>query len=156
MSKIIKWVLLGLLAILVVIQFFRIDKTNPPVNAGEDFMAMAAPPAEVAELLKKACYDCHSHETKYPWYTNVAPVSWWIGHHIEEARGHLNFSTWKAYDAEKKAHKAEECAEELEKGLMPLKSYTRMHAEARLSDEQKERLIAWFKSVEEREKLGVK
>lgn len=156
MSKVVKRILLALLAILVVIQFWGIDKTNPPVDAGADIMAMANPPADVAKLVKAACYDCHSHETKYPWYTNVAPVSWWIGHHIEEARGHLNFSTWKAYDAEKKAHKAEECAEKVEKGLMPLKSYTRMHAEARLTDEQREQLITWFKSVEEREKLGVK
>lgn len=156
MSKVVKRILLALLAILVVIQFFRIDKTNPPVDAGAEFMAMANPPADVAKLIKDACYDCHSHETNYPWYTNVAPVSWWIGNHIKEARGHLNFSTWKAYDAEKKAHKAEECAEEVEKGLMPLKPYTRMHAEARLTDEQREQLITWFKSLEEREKLGVK
>ena len=108
-----------------------------------------------ARIIKDACYDCHSHETKYPWYASVAPVSWWIGHYIEEARGHLNFSTWAAYDAEKKAHKAEECAEEVEKGLMPLKPYAKMHSEARLSDEQRERLISWFKSVEEREKLGL-
>jgi len=153
MSKSIKWTLLALVAILLVIQLFRIDKTNPPVEPGTDFMALANPPADVAQILKSSCYDCHSHETKYPWYTNVAPVSWWIGNHIKEARGHLNFSAWNTYDAEKKAHKAEECAEEVEKKLMPLKSYLRMHPEARLSDEQRERFSAWFKSVEEQEKL---
>lgn len=155
MSKIIKRTFLVLLAILVVIQFFGIDKANPPINKAEEFMARTNPPADVAKIIKDACYDCHSHETKYPWYASVAPVSWWMGHHIEEARGHLNFSIWAAYDAEKKAHKAEECAEEVEKGLMPLKPYAKMHAEARLSDKQRERLITWFKSVEEREKLGV-
>ncbi|MCB9049580.1 MAG: heme-binding domain-containing protein [Lewinellaceae bacterium] len=145
----LKWVGLALLAVLVAIQFFGIDKTNPPVNANEDFITLAAPPADVAQILKNACYDCHSHETAYPWYTNIEPVSWWIGRHIEEGREHLNFSIWGTYDAEKKAHKAEECGEEVEKGEMPLKSYLPMHPEARLSDAQRERLSAWFLAMSE-------
>ncbi|MCB0583915.1 MAG: heme-binding domain-containing protein [Phaeodactylibacter sp.] len=147
MSKILKWAVLAILAALVIIQFFGIDKTNPPVIEGESFMAVAQPPAEVARLLKDACYDCHSHETEYPWYTSIAPVSWWIGHHIEEGREHLNFSTWGTYNAEKKAHKAEECGEEIEKGEMPLTSYLPMHPEARLTAAQKEQLISWFKEL---------
>lgn len=149
MSKIFKWVGLAILAALVIIQFFGIDKTNPPVNTSEEFMTLTAPPADVAQLLKDACYDCHSHETKYPWYTNIEPVSWWIAGHIEHAREHLNFSKWGAYDAEKMAHKAEECGEEVEKGKMPLKSYLPMHPEARLSDAQRERLSSWFMSMAE-------
>ncbi|MCO6480949.1 MAG: heme-binding domain-containing protein [Phaeodactylibacter sp.] len=147
MSKILKWAGLALLAALVIIQFFGIDKTNPPVNQSEEFMTLAAPPADVAQLIKDACYDCHSHETKYPWYTNIEPVSWWIKDHIEHGREHLNFSAWGAYDAEKKAHKAEECGEEVEKGKMPLKSYLPMHPEARLSDAQRERLSSWFMAL---------
>lgn len=139
------------MAALVIIQFFGIDKTNPPVNAGEEFMALAEPPADIAKLLKDACYDCHSHETEYPWYTNIEPVSWWIAGHINEARGHLNFSKWGAYDAEKMAHKAEECGEEVEKGKMPLKSYLPMHPEARLSDAQRKRLSSWFLALAEQE-----
>ena len=154
MSKNLKRGLLALLAILVVIQFFGINKTNPPVNKSEDFIALMSPPAEVANTLKAACYDCHSHETKYPWYTSVAPLSWWIGNHIEHGREHLNFSTWNAYDAEEKEHKAHECYEEVEKGKMPLKPYVNMHPEARLTDKQKEALISWFKSVEQGAKIG--
>ena len=147
MSKFFKWAGWALLGVLVIIQFFGIDKTNPPVNASEEFMTLAAPPADVAQLLKDACYDCHSHETEYPWYTNIEPVSWWIAHHIEEARGHLNFSTWGTYNAEKKAHKAEECGEEVEKGKMPLKSYLPMHPEARLTDAQRALLTNWFMAL---------
>lgn len=149
MSKILRWAGLAILAALVVIQFFGIDKTNPPINQEEEFMALVETPPDVAKLLKDACYDCHSHETQYPWYTNVAPVSWWIANHIEEGRKHFNLSTWGAYDAEKKAHKAEEASEELEKGKMPLTSYPPAHPEARLSDAQRERLSSWFRALSE-------
>ncbi len=144
MSKIFKWAGLAILGALVIIQFFGIDKTNPPVNQSEEFMALAAPPADVAQLLKDACYDCHSHETKYPWYSNIEPVSWWLAHHIDEGREHFNFSAWGTYNAGKQAHKAEEAAEMVGNGEMPLKSYLPMHPEARLSDAQRERLSAWF------------
>lgn len=144
MSKWIKRIGLGLVAVLIIIQFFGIDKENPPVDASKEFMALTAPPADVADLIKASCYDCHSHETKYPWYTNVAPLSWWIGHHIEEGRAELNFSQWGDYPAEKAAHKAEESAEEIEEKHMPLKSYLITHGEARLTKEQRERLSTWF------------
>ncbi|MCB0571436.1 MAG: heme-binding domain-containing protein [Phaeodactylibacter sp.] len=147
MSKITKRFLLGLLAVLVIIQFFRIDKTNPPVDASQEFIALVAPPADVSKILKDACYDCHSHETAFPWYTNVAPVSWWIANHIEEGRRHLNFSVWGTYAPKKQAHKAEECAEEVKKGEMPLSTYTPMHPEARLTDEQRTRLAEWFMAL---------
>lgn len=102
MSKLTKRILLGLVGLLLVIQFFRIDKTNPPVNQAKDFIKLSSPPAKVAQLLKDACYDCHSHETKYPWYTNIAPVSWWIKNHIDHGREHLNFSVWADYEAKKR------------------------------------------------------
>ncbi|MCB9351592.1 MAG: heme-binding domain-containing protein [Lewinellaceae bacterium] len=146
-----KWVGLSLLGVLVIIQFFGIDKTNPPIEQGEEFMTLVETPPDVAKLLKDACYDCHSHETEYPWYTNIEPVSWWIAHHIDEARGHLNFSTWGRYNAEKKAHKAEESGEEVEKEKMPLPTYLPMHPEARLTGAQRERLASWFKALSEQE-----
>lgn len=144
-------ILLGLLAVLIIMQFFQIDKTNPPVEPNAEFIAMTNPPAEVQNLLKKSCYDCHSHETKYPWYTNVAPVSWWIKHHIDDGRKHLNFSSWGSYDADRKAHKLEECYEEVEKGNMPMESYLIMHGEAKMTDDEKSTLINWFKSMHQEE-----
>lgn len=156
MAKIFKWAGLALLGALVIIQFFGIDKTNPPVNPEEEFMALVSPPADVAQLLKDACYDCHSHETKYPWYSNIEPVSWWLKNHIDHGREHFNLSTWGAYDAEKKAHKAEEAVEMIEKGEMPLKSYLPMHPEARLTDAQRESLSAWFTALMEQKEEAAK
>jgi hypothetical protein len=143
---VIRRILLGLLVVLIAIQFIRIDKTKPETKKSEDFIVMTNPPADVATLLKSACYDCHSHETNYPWYTNIAPFSFMIEHHIEEGREHLNFSKWGTYDTRKAIHKLEECAEEIEENKMPMESYTKMHKEANLTEAQKERLVIWFAS----------
>ncbi len=143
----IKKIIFGVIAVLLLIQFIRIDKTNPPVDASQDFIQLTNAPAEVAQIMKDACYDCHSHETAYPWYTNVAPVSWWVKNHINDGRRHLNFSVWGTYEPKKADHKLEECYEEVEEGNMPMDSYTWAHAEARLTDTQREQLVSWFKSL---------
>lgn len=145
-KKIIRYSLLFLVAALVIIQFFRIDKTNPEVVPAEDFMVAMAPPQDIQTLMKDACYDCHSHETIYPWYSNFAPVSWWLKDHIDHGRKHLNFSVWTTYPPKKAAHKLEECFEEVEEGEMPLKPYLITHGEARLSDTDRSKLVAWFKA----------
>lgn len=139
-------IILAVVAILVVMQFFRIDKTNPTADPAKDFITAENPPAEMASLLKDACYDCHSYHTKYPWYTNIAPVSWWIKGHIDHGVEHLNFSTWTDYDADKRSHKLEEIAEEVEEKHMPLKSYTWLHPEAKMTDEQRTAMEEWAKS----------
>jgi cbb3-type cytochrome oxidase cytochrome c subunit len=131
---------------LLVIQFFQIDKTNPEVDSSRDFIAMEAPPQQVAEIMRAACYDCHSHQSEYPWYTRVQPVAWWIRGHIKEGREHLNFSTWGDYAADERSHKLEEFEEVVEEKEMPMSSYTWMHAEARLSPEQRQSLLAWIAS----------
>lgn len=142
-----KNILLGVLILLGVIQLFRIDKTNK-VSAPEiDFITMTHADAEISKILKTSCYDCHSNEVKYPWYTNIAPVSWWIKHHINEGSEHLNFSEWGNYASRKADHKLEECVEMIESGEMPMSSYTLLHNEAKLSKEQQARLINWFNSL---------
>ncbi|MEQ9288346.1 MAG: heme-binding domain-containing protein [Cyclobacteriaceae bacterium] len=140
---------LAVLVIIVVIQFFRIDKENPAIETKKDFIAATNPPINVSKILKTACYDCHSHETTYPWYSNVAPVSWWVKNHINDGRKHFNFSLWTDYDAKKRAHKLEEFYEEVEEGEMPLNSYTWVHAGARLSSDDKNLLINWVKSLDD-------
>lgn len=147
MSKWIKRIGLALLAILLVIQFFGIDKENPPVEAEQEFMAIVSPPADVKEMLETSCYDCHSNETQYPWYSNLAPVSWWLKGHIDHGREELNFSEWGTYDSEKAAHKAEEAAEEVEEKHMPITPYLITHGNARLDEEQRERLSKWFMAL---------
>ena len=142
-----KKIFLAIIAIIVLIQFFRIDKTNPEVITENDFITITQPSEEVTTILKTACYDCHSNESKYPWYTNIAPISWWVKQHINEGREELNFSEWGTFKAKKKDHKLEELIEEVEEGEMPLKEYTWTHAEANLTKEQKELLIQWIKEI---------
>jgi hypothetical protein len=139
-----KKILIGVVIVLVGIQFITIDKTNPPVDASKDFMTITDPPAEVEKLIRTSCYDCHSNESTYPWYSNIAPVSWWVKDHINEAREELNFSEWGTYEWKRTDHKLEECAEEVDEGEMPLKSYLIAHSEARLSDEDRAKLVDWF------------
>lgn len=146
MKKTQKRITLGLVAVLGVMQFFRIDKAVPASDPSNDLLRVASPPGEVASLLKIACYDCHSYQTEYPWYTNIAPVSWWIGHHIEEGRAHLNFSDWGAYETGDQLEFLHECAEEVEAENMPLPSYTWAHGTAALSDYQRTLLKNWFNS----------
>ena len=140
-------IILGVLAIFVIMQFFGIDKENPSYPAENDFIAITNPPAEIAQIIKTSCYDCHSYHTEYPWYTSIAPLSWWIGDHIEEGREHFNLSEWGSYSEKKALHKLEEFYEEVEEGEMPLYSYTLIHGEASLSPEQVEKLVTWVKSL---------
>jgi cytochrome c553 len=146
MKKYLKWSAFALLMLLLVLQFFQINKTNPEIKPGEDFLVINKTEASTAKLLKDACYDCHSHETKYPWYTNVVPLSWWIKKHIVKGREELNFSTWATYTAKKADHKLEESIEMLEEKKMPLKSYVIAHSEAKLSADQIKQLSDYFRS----------
>lgn len=136
---------IGLLIVLVGIQFVMIDKENPEVDESKDFITITAPPAEAEHILRVACYDCHSNETAYPWYSNIAPVSWWLKSHIDEGREHLNFSVWGEYETKRATHKLDECVEMVEEGKMPLDSYTWTHGDADLSDADRELLVEWFK-----------
>jgi hypothetical protein len=142
-----KTILLILVGLLVVAQFIPSDRSVPTVEPGADFLtAVDAPPA-IATLIKNACYDCHSYQSEYPWYAKVAPLSFWIQGHINGGRKHLNFSDWTSYPAEKAAHKLEECFEEVQERHMPMKSYTWLHPEAKLSDEQVSALAQWFQQL---------
>ena len=145
MNKMVRRILIILLIALIAIQFYRIDKNNPEVVAGQDFIEITNPPAEIRQILTVACYDCHSHETVYPWYTNIAPFSFWIKGHINEGRHHLNFSEWGTYTNKRAHHKLEECYEEVEEGHMPLPSYTWIHKDAVLTDVQRDAMATWFK-----------
>ena len=124
----------------VAIQFIPVTRTNPPVTGD-----IPAPP-EIKTLLRNACYDCHSHETVWPWYSRVAPVSWLVASDVKEGREHLNLSMWSDYKPMKQNVLLAGAAEEIEKGEMPPLPYTWMHPNARLADAQKEQLTAWMKA----------
>ena len=137
MRKYVKRAGLILAVLAVAIQLVPIDRTNPPVTAD-----LEAPP-EVEAVLRAACYDCHSHETRWPWYSYVAPVSWLVAHDVEEARAELSFSEWGLLDPREQREKRQDIWEEVAEGKMPLAKYRWVHAEARLTEEQKGVLRAW-------------
>jgi len=143
-------IILTLIAILVISQLIRIDKSNEPIDPATDFVVLKEAPSDIVKILKRSCYDCHSNTANYPWYTNIAPVSWWIKHHINEGREELNFSTFGTYDVKRANHKMEEVVEMLEENKMPLTSYLIMHGEAKLTESEKESLIKWVKGLIEK------
>ncbi|WP_224491017.1 heme-binding domain-containing protein [Robertkochia flava] len=145
--KILKTSLVILLFILIGMQFFRPEKNTSDQVPETDLIVSENPGEEIALTLKNACYDCHSNNTKYPWYAEVAPLSYWIADHVEEGTEHLDFSQWMAYSPKKKAHKMEELIEEVEEHEMPLESYTWLHGEARLSEDQITALTDWAKML---------
>lgn len=128
------------LALAVAIQLIPVERSNPPVTE-----RLAAPPP-VEDLLRRACMDCHSNETVWPWYARVAPASWLVARDVREGREHLNLSTWDRYDARKRAELLEEMAEEVEEGKMPLKIYLPLHPEARLTASERALLVRWARA----------
>lgn len=139
-----KKVLILIVVILVGIQFITIDKTNPPIDEKKDFINLINPPNNLGTTIKNACYDCHSYNTKYPWYADVAPISWLIKEHVNNGRNHLNFSIWPDYKERKKGTKIEECIDMIKSGEMPMKGYIIFHPEAEITQERKMELLKWF------------
>jgi hypothetical protein len=137
MKKVYKWAFRLVMVVLILIQFVPVDRSNPPVT-GE-----VLAPDPVMQVLRNSCYDCHSNETRWPWYSRVAPVSWRIAQHVRMARADLNFSEWQSLDAEDQGHAREEIWEKVERGVMPLSDYLRMHPEAVLTESQKDALRRW-------------
>lgn len=129
------------------IQCVRPDRTNPPTNPADAITAHLAVPAEARQVLDRSCRDCHSNETQWPWYSQVAPVSWWVIEHVNHGRSHFNYSAWNTYDRERRAELLDRsCA--LAKGRdMPLGSYLLMHGSARLSPEDIAVLCRWTRNA---------
>lgn len=152
MKKILKYIAIFIIIALVVIQFInRPEKINSPATQ-DDITEALSVNANIDKMLKSSCYDCHSNQPRYPWYSEIAPFSWWIEEHIEDGRDELNFSEWATFSKRKRDHKLEEMIEEVEEGHMPLPKYKWMHSEARLSEEQIEQLEEWINS--ERAKIA--
>lgn len=146
----LKKILLLVFIVFAVMQFIQIDVSIPEDAASKtDFLTKYEAPADISKLVKEGCYDCHSYETKYKWYMHIAPISWLTKGHVEDGRKHLNFSDWDAYDFRKKVHKLEECYEEVEEFKMPIQGYITMHEEADFTAEERAKLVAWFKELEE-------
>jgi len=146
-----KWLkrfLILALLVLVVMQFIRSDKNQEGnYDSVQPFLNETKPIASVEGILKETCFDCHSNQTKYPWYAEIAPVSYWLADHIKDGKKHLNFSEWSTYSVKRKDHKLEEIIEMVEDKEMPLDSYTWTHKEARLTDDQIKAIITWVQTA---------
>jgi hypothetical protein len=127
--------------LLVAIQFVPVSRTNPPVESEP------ATSPDVEAILRRSCYDCHSHETRWPWYSRIAPVSWLVAHDVNEAREELNFSMWNVLPPAEQRHKLKETWEEVEKRHMPLPIYLLLHPDARVSRGGVATLKAWAEST---------
>lgn len=144
-KKLLKIVAILIAVAIIAIQFIRIDQTDPPSVESESLYAAIEVPTDVRNILERSCADCHSHNTRYPWYANVQPSAWFLKDHIDDARRKMNFSTYNTYPLKKKAHKLEEVCEQVESKEMPLPSYLWLHRDAVLSETDRTRLCEWAK-----------
>lgn len=138
---------LGLLVLLVVIQFVRPTRNISTDISPTDISKAYQVPVEVSAVLEKSCYDCHSNNTRYPWYANLQPIGWWLQGHVNEGKAELNFSEFASYPEKKAKHKFEEIEEMINEGEMPLKSYLIIHGDAKLSPAEAEVVVNWASAL---------
>jgi hypothetical protein len=142
-----KKILLGLAAAFVLMQFVPIEK-----NSSDDQLFDISKgyniPGNVVSIMKVACNDCHTNKTEYPWYSKIQPIAWWLNHHVEEGKHHLNLSTFMNLKVAFQNHKLEEIVEQVEKKEMPLSSYTYLglHSGANLTEAQRTTIVTWAKA----------
>jgi hypothetical protein len=142
----IKKILIGLLIVLIAIQFIKPER-NVSGNTEKDIATLYPMSDSVKVIVNKACADCHTNKTNYPWYASVQPVAFWLADHVNDGKRHFNFNEFAAYRIAKQNHKLEECIEQIKEGEMPLKSYTLVHKEANLTDAEKAVLTNWCQSI---------
>jgi hypothetical protein len=147
---VLKKFLLGLGVLLVAAQFVRPGRNESAGPGPDDITAKFPVPPEVSGLLQRACNDCHSNHTRYPWYAEVQPVRWWLDSHINDGKRHLNFSEFGAYPAKRAAKKLQAISDEVTERTMPLKSYTLVHADARLAPAEIKLLAGWAEALQEK------
>lgn len=145
--KIIKKILVLLLIVFVIAQFFGPDKNEGDLASVDAFLTETNPPENIKALLKESCFDCHTSATRYPWYSNITPVNYWMADHVKHGKKHFDMSNWEGNSVKKKDHKLEELIEMVEEKEMPLPSYTWTHTEAKLSDSQIKDIVEWAKQV---------
>lgn len=143
----LKKILLVLLLALIIIQFIHPKPNKSPGDQPNYIGKSFAIPDDVKGILAKACNDCHSNNTRYPWYSNIQPVDWWLTNHIHEGKRHLNFDEYTTGRLRAQYHRMEETIDQVKNNEMPLNSYTWIHKDAILKQDEKDRLIAWAQSV---------
>ena len=145
--KIVKKILLALLFLFIAIQFFHPKKNESTAVLSSDISKSYAVPTEVNTILAKACNDCHSNNTRYPWYNNIQPVAWWLNNHVNDGKRHLNFSDFTSMRVARQYKRLNDCMEEVKEGGMPLDSYTWIHKDAILTETEKQTFNNWCTAV---------
>ena len=139
-----------ILAVLfILIQFYPVEKPMVKSENKNDFISTNKVPENISKILKTSCYDCHSNETTFPWYSKVAPIKWLVYHDINEGREALNFSNWNALSNDDKSDALFDIADAIKEEEMPLNIYLYKHSEAKLSKAQREDLVSWFEGLAE-------
>lgn len=154
--KIIKKILLLLLAVFAIAQFFGPDKNEGDLASLDRFYTETNTPENIKIILNESCNDCHSDVSRYPWYNNITPVNYWMAEHINDGKKHFNISNWSTFSVKKKDHKLEELIEMVEEKEMPLPSYTWTHTEAKLTDAQIKSVVDWAKQLRSKYTLELK
>lgn len=149
MDKLRKWILYAILGIFLLIQFYPVKQPEVTYDNPYDLIKNVNVPDDIALKLRNTCYDCHSNETAYPWYSNIAPVKWLLYDHVEEAREELNFSLWNKMNKEDKADILDDLASEVLEKEMPLKFYPYLHSKAKLTDTDRQKIADWAESYME-------
>ncbi|WP_268033593.1 heme-binding domain-containing protein [Algoriphagus sp. PAP.12] len=145
--KIWQYGLLGIGIVFLVIQFVPNQLPEVTENNPKDLLGSGLVDGEMAALLKTACYDCHSNETKYPWYSFVAPASWLVAKDTREGREEVNFSNWTDIDMMDKLAILDDIYSEVEEEHMPLPIYLNLHSEAKLSAEERQKIMEWAEAA---------
>lgn len=147
--SLVKKISLAILIVLIAIQFIQPARNRSGQLLTTDMATMYKIPDSVQAVLKAACYDCHSNNTNYPWYTYVQPVGWMLANHIKNGKKELNFSEFGSYSVRRQRSKLKSIATQVNDGDMPLNSYTIMHKNARLTSEQKQLIINWAQKTKD-------
>lgn len=142
-----KKILVGMLILFVLIQFYRPAKNISAQTQPADISTLHPLPDTVQSILKRSCYDCHSNNTHYPWYAEIQPVRWWLDDHIDEGKRELNFNEFAGYSPRRRYIKLEQTIKEVKEGEMPLDSYTFIHTDAKLSEPEKQALYTWAQAI---------
>ena len=146
-KSILKKATIMVIVLLVAIQFFK-TKENKSIQVSENAITQHYDvPENIQNILKTSCYDCHSNNTNYPWYSKIQPVKWWLANHVNEGKEKLNFDEFYSYSTKRKLHKLDEVIETIKDNEMPLKSYMLIHGDAKLTVNDKSELEAWVKNL---------
>jgi len=148
--RILKIVLIVFVVIFVGMQAIRPTLSNPAIDESQTINARTQMTPEVAAILDRSCRDCHSNKTVWPWYTQIAPVSWWLSNHVNDGRRNLNLSEWGKLAPDRQDRKLRQLCDEVQDGQMPLSSYLPMHPVAKLSDQDKKVLCDWTDAERQR------